>query len=162
MTTLIKIKRDSIKKNPNAGNTVTRVQGLKSVSFIIESYDIPDLPAEFIVTDWVKNGKLIKASGVINGPITSEQFAKWVNIEGIRLTVENGINTIHHMPEPDYLYEYEETYLKCKHCKNKINVEDIETDYDIVTLTCPECGAYDSFPKYKYEKIEDVIKSMQL
>jgi Zn finger protein HypA/HybF involved in hydrogenase expression len=64
------------------------------------------------------------------------------------------------MSEPDYLYEYEETYIKCRYCKDKVEVQNI--DYDDYESICPECGYYGTFPKIKYEKIEDVIKSKQL
>lgn len=159
----IKIKRDSIKKNPNAGNTSSIIQGLKEAKFKIESYSIPDIIKNepFFITEFTEeNGVLTSASGVINGPITPDQFSEWMLIQGISITISNNTRVIHHMPEPDYLFEYEDTEVKCRHCKNMVDVDSIEQDEfggDLLNI-CPICGHENTFPEYKYEKIGDVVK----
>lgn len=160
---IIRIDRSTIKKNPNAGNTQTVIEGSKEVLFSVESYDIPDIVRKepFIITSFIEeNGKLTNCSGVINGPLTPEQLSEWLTIKGFTVTIRNNTEVINHMPEPEYLYEYEDKEIKCKKCKNMINIDDIEHDEfeDTPVKICPICQHFDTFPEYRYEKISEVIK----
>ena len=53
------------------------------------------------------------------------------------------------------------TYLKCKYCKEKVEVQDIEIDYifdgesEIRIETCPLCGSEDSFDYFEFEELSE-------
>jgi hypothetical protein len=162
----IKIDRSTIEKNPNVGNTRTYLQGNSHATFEIESEEIPQWLSEepFYPTEWSlesdSNG-MNSMKGEISGMITEEMIEKFKITKGLHVNISKEPIVIDHMPEPDYLYEYEETTLKCKHCKSKVNGDDIETDWedDYPIKVCPVCRRIDSFPEYRYEKIEDALKS---
>jgi hypothetical protein len=155
---IVKIDRDTIKKNPNAGNTRTYLQGQKEASFKIESDNIPEwlYKEPFFSTQWSEE----ELEGTINGPITDEMIEKIKTVKGLSINIKCEPIVIDHFPEPDYFYNYEQTTIKCNHCKNKIDVDEIEEDWedDYCMQVCPVCEYFNTFPEYKYEKIEDVIK----
>jgi len=161
---IIKIDRTSIKRNPNAGSTRTYLQGLKDTSFKIKSGKIPKwlLKDPFYPTDQrIENNIVIELEGKINGPITDKMIEKFKTVKGLSINILCEPIIIDHFPEPDYLFEYEKTKLKCKHCKNKVDVDAIETDWimdEYEVEICPICQQENTFPKYKYEKIENAIK----
>jgi hypothetical protein len=167
MKNIVRIKLLSIEKNPNAGSTVTYVHGLKEVIFTIDCKKIPKAikaPPFYITQTYSESlNKVNRISGVINGPFTYKQLKKWCKeLNGLTINVKQDINRIHHLPEPDYLFEYEKTYLRCGHCKNLIEVEDIESDnmFDMVIQLCPKCDHIDTFPEYVYEDIKDALKKL--
>ncbi len=122
---IIKIDKGTIAKNPNAGSTQTIIQRPAEARFEIESNDIPKWiykPPFFIeneaielVTSKSRSGKIKRISGIINGPITKKQLKKWQN-SSLKVNIKLNTQIIMHSPNSDYLFEYEETYLKCKHC----------------------------------------------
>jgi hypothetical protein len=172
---VIRIDRKSISKNPTAGATETTIQGAITAKFSIEANNIPSWIYEppFIPTasyipiyNESKGGILDgKVEGYINSPIDEELIDKCTKI-GMDINIERELKTFQHRPEPEYLYDYVETYLKCKYCKNLVEVEDIEEDYyitdedDIRVETCPICKHDNTFPERRYEKIEDVLKTL--
>lgn len=155
---IIKIDRSTIKKNSNAGSTRSYLQGPYHATFAIESDDIPAwlLKAPFYPTEWSER----EMRGEISGKITEEMIEKFKTVKGLTVNIHREPIVIDHFPEADYFYEYKETKLKCKFCKNKIDVDDIEEDWldDIPVMVCPVCRHINTFPDYKYEKIGDVIK----
>ena len=166
---IIRIDRKSIRRNPNAGETQTIIQGRKEITFSCKDpipLFVKHLP--FIITEWEEeNGKMIKASGVINGPIETDGMIALCNkAEHLQININNNIQVLNHMPEAEYLYEYQDASIKCKQCKNLIDVDGIEDDYifdgedEHHVELCPVCGAENSFPVYEYEKITNIPKSI--
>ena len=156
---IIRIDRETIKKNPNAGSTQSHMQGLREVTFKIESDNIPEWfhKDPFYPTEW----EIGKMKGLISGAITDEMIEKFKGVKGLSVDIKCNPITIEHTPAPDYFYDYEQTTLKCKHCKNKIAVDEIECDWildEYEVEICPICKQENTFPKYKYERIEDVLK----
>lgn len=155
---IIKINKTTIRKNPNAGNTVTYINRGSSASFKIEG-NVPKFinKPPFFVEEWrIDNNKMVYASGKINGVIDQTFIDKAPNLQ---ITMYNDIETIYHQPEPDYLYEYKETYLRCSHCKNKVDVDEIQTDWvdDEYEITvCPVCEAENSFREYRFQQFSEL------
>jgi Zn finger protein HypA/HybF involved in hydrogenase expression len=160
MTTLIKIKRSSIKKNPDAGKDTTYVPMPWQVTFKTNiPYDLlPDWIRPFVTyrdNIWCSgylnqiDDKIMEDAAIIirNGHIFNIEFKREVQ-------------TIHSItPESDYLYNYMNTKVECSNCHTKVPVNDIEEDEfeDTLVKICPKCGYWNTFD-YKYEKIEDAIR----
>ena len=159
MAIVIKIDRNSIRRNPNAGNTTTYMMGLWEASFEIKG-EIPDIIKKppFYIKNWEEqNGIMIFAQGVINGPIDKSLID---SIPNLVVQMNRDVTKLEHSPESYYLWDYKKTYLKCKHCEHKVEVEEIEEDYidDILIEICPFCGGQNTFPEHAYESIDNVIK----
>lgn len=155
---LIKIDKKTIRKNPNAGSTVSYISNGYSAEFEIEGH-IPKFihKPPFYIEEWKKeDGIFTYVRGKIIGAVEQRHLDKAPNLH---LIIHNDIITINHLPEPDYFFSYKETYLECKHCGSKIEIDQIVTDYedDYQIQICPACNAMNSFPKYKYQTIEEVL-----
>lgn len=155
---LIKIDKKTIRKNPNAGSTITYLSVGCNVEFEIEG-NIPEFihKSPFYIEEWEKvNGIFTYIRGKIIGAVEQKYLDKAHNLH---LIIHNDIITINHLPEPNYFFSYKKTYLECKNCKTKIEVNQIENDYekDYLIQICPVCNAMNSFPEYKYQTIEEVI-----
>lgn len=154
---IIKIDKSTIRKNPNAGNTVTYMDGLKECSFEING-DIPEFinHPPFFIQEWVEeNNKLISVSGLVNGPMEQRFLDEAPNL---KINIHQEPIKVEHHPEPDYFFDYEETYLKCNNCKNKVEVDDIEADWvsdEYEIKICPKCGSENSFPEYRFQKLSE-------
>jgi hypothetical protein len=167
---IIKIDKSTIKRNPNAGSTQTIIKGPTEAMFKIEGSHIPKwiYKEPFIITEEErelvasksksKSAIIKRISGVINGPITSDQLGNWKN-HNLTININFNHQVIDHFPEPDYFFNYKETYLKCKHCKNKVEIDEIETDWindEYEVKICLICKAENSFPKYKYQTLKEI------
>ena len=159
----IKILRSSIKKNPNAGSTVTYIKGLKTATFEIKG-NIPDLVKEvpFFITEYqIEADSMIFARGSINGPIEPETLALWIkNIPNLNINIDQGINRIEHMPEPNYLFEYETKELECEECGTFSNILHISMEDGLPE--CPSCFRWGTFPEYEYEGIDEALKDVKV
>jgi hypothetical protein len=163
MTTLIKIKRDSIKKNPNAGRDSVQIPMPWQVTF--ETNMTKDELPEWLqgnITEWSigTDHSLTKGwLGVVDDRVM--EYAYSVIKDGNRFSIEakRDIQTIRSItPEPKYNYKYKNTKVKCNHCQQMIPVNDIKKDvYEGIFDVCPKCGDGDTFD-YKYEQIEDAIR----
>ena len=156
---LIKIDKKTIRKNPNAGSTVTYISRGCSAEFEIKGH-IPKFihKSPFYIEEWKKeDGIFTYVRGKIIGAVEQKHLDKAPNLH---VTIHNDIVTINHLPEPDYFFSYKETYLECKHCKNKVEVNDeIELDWEdgYEVNFCPICKAENPFPKYRFQTIEEVL-----
>jgi Zn finger protein HypA/HybF involved in hydrogenase expression len=163
MTTLIKIKRDSIKKNPNAGRDTYHVPMPWQVTFetdIRKDY-LPDWLQE-TVTEWDLSGGI--SMGYLNGVDDKViEYVQSVKKDGHRFSVEykREIQEVRSIAgEPEYLYEYANTKVKCSNCKKMIPVNDIEMDDDVDgnNYICPKCKEWNTFD-FGYESIEHALKN---
>lgn len=158
MKTLVKIIRSSIKKNPDAGKTATRIYGPREITFEIKG-EIPEYLKDeenCVVTTWSDNPKWCKGL-LYNDDLVERLLSEKKSF--ITINDNKNISTVSHAPEPQYLYSYENTQIECNNCHNKIHVKEIIQDcnddgcYD----ECPICSHVDTF-RYRHENIEDVIK----
>jgi hypothetical protein len=165
MTTLIKIKRDSIKKNPNAGRDTYHVPMRWKGEF---ETNVPreGLPAYFKnhISSWSCSPNESIYSGELfeQPPEDMIAYIQDVIAKGFKFEVKfnREIQTIYsNTPEPEYRYQYENTPVECNNCHTMVPVEDIEEDEFEETLMkiCPKCNFWNTFD-FEYEKIEEVIK----
>jgi hypothetical protein len=164
MKTIVKIIKKSIRKNPNAGNDTTLVPMGWNIEFSTDiSYD--DLP-DYIKKYTIETHRLVPDDPEYHGNLKYVddkliEFAQAVIKNGNRFVIRMNreIQTIHHFPEPKYLYKYENPKIECSNCHSMVAVNNIEEDEvdDNMVKICPICGSFNTF-EYKYEKIQDVLK----
>lgn len=170
---IVKIKRDSIRKNPNAGRMHTTISRGIDIEFRLKGFrKLPDFLEEdkhaFITSqsfstnpfdyedNWIK-GHLIDASKL-------EELQK---TKGAEVTLHHNTETFRHMPEPYYFYEYENPQVECKHCHSSVHVKDIINDWEFdgedeyEYIECPICGYRDTFPEIKYETITEALREAE-
>lgn len=159
MKTVIKIIPESVKKNPQAGKTITRVYGARDISFEIKG-EMPDYLKDeenCVITSWSENPKWCK------GLLFNEDLVERLRSEkkfNININIKNNVENIHHSPNPQYLFSYENPLIECDSCHNKVKLSDIKEEYSddgYAYLLCPKCNNIDTF-EIKYERINDVIK----
>jgi hypothetical protein len=164
-TIIVKIDRSSIKKNPNAFMTTTTIIESVDCTFKWSGYKKPEWFDQegIVVTTVVQNSmdNFIEIEGIIKNP---EQFKDYFKEPGMTINYKNNFRDLHHRPEPEYLYDYEKTYVKCNHCKEKVEVQKIDIDYifdgedEVKVETCPLCFGENTFPNREFEKLSDVLK----
>jgi DNA-directed RNA polymerase subunit RPC12/RpoP len=160
MATLIKIKRSSIRKNPNAGNEVTLIPMGWDVKFTtnLSFNKLPEWIQDSIFNHTFNSMEitsLTSTTGIINGVLANPnkinkmiEFAKSVKGENyFTINANREINTFYHRPEPEYFYSYENPKVKCANCHKLVNVNDIEEDEmeDNMVQICPKCGYLDYY-----------------
>ncbi len=169
---LIKIDRASIKRNPNAGATVSMMQGHREATFMFpEGGRIPaELLDKVVFSEWadsVKPEEGNRQRGYIINPDDADLFRV---CKGIFISVDGGLQRVEHMPLPEYQYKHENPAIACLNCGEMVPVNDIadgviydgNDDEVWVDQICPHCHAYDTFGEIEYESIEDAIKQVKL
>lgn len=163
MKTLIKIDRKTIRKNPNAGNNVYQ-------------YSLGDTGGTVTITG--KEGDLVSPTWVertwdqMSGLLISFRELNPKEIDGnpglkISMTKRTNIQTLYTLsPEPEWLYEYEDTQLTCLSCQKSFSHTKLEDYYDEDSSNneiCPCCGKWDCIDgEVRNEKIEDVIAELKV
>lgn len=162
MSTLIKIDRNSIKKNKNAGQTTSYIPGIETITFSGECLqeDIDRLEKEkgiHITTRYLGESPFKKISGILDhGQLV------YLMPKGFTIDFSNNYETVNHLPISKYSYQHENTEIECNECKQLIQYDEIEKDSfrteddDIYFDVCPNCQAHDSFD-YEFEPIENAL-----
>jgi len=164
---LIKINRKTIKVNPDAGSTQTRVFTSKETTFEIKGKMLDCLKdgENCHVTEEGFSGSIF-TKGYINN-LTKElitEIQKEIKKDGSRINIEtkNNSEIIDHLPISKYSYKHFNSLLECKKCKKQTPINAIEWDYpndDEDAVSVCKCGAFDSFEEHKYESINDIMKN---
>lgn len=139
----IKINIKSIKKNSNAGNTITHIAGRKTTVFTVKK-----LPPTFIdgkncaITKYSVNayGKFDFTGHIIDESLLQECFKK--KYKGLIINISSNVETIRHLPEPEYFYDYENIEIKCCGCGERVMTNDLECDSwddSYSSTVCPKC-----------------------
>lgn len=155
---IVKIKRDSIRKNPNAGNLAVQAKGYQK-RFTYKG----EMPEEIISHVRVESSEFDGSNRIFKVLVVSNQE------EILQLLSHDSKATIEpdqepdiadQLPEPVYFYEYENPWTECAQCQTKIRVNDVVfqiDDYkDSGYYQCPACKAIDSF-NIEYERIEEAL-----
>lgn len=158
---IVKIDLATLRKNPYAGKDYIRVQGNRTIRFELEGGVLPSFMVGNPLVDVMEETFDGKFAGFFLNDEPIEQLTKLQEPYKWNLEVDNGIMEIPTMPQPLYLYEYENVVVKCSNCNEDVALENIETDYtDEGTRyeTCPNCGDIDSFPEVQYETLDEALK----
>jgi len=153
---LIKILKNSLRKNPNAENTITPVFCNKTATFKSTSKLPKSLLKMVVITSETTMGEY-EVTGYIINP---NKYEKFLEVKGMSIEVNNNVQIINHLPEAKYFYKYSNPKLECGNCKIKTKLSEIEDDYDDDAnhyTTCPKCKSVNSFEDIEYEKIENVV-----
>lgn len=158
MSTLIKINRNSIKKNKNAGSCQSHILGAIETTFtticsLDEYSELLNDKNVYINTfsNRIDFG-INLTGGIINNNIHHKLPGKY------EIESNKNIETVNHFPIPKYSYQYENTPIKCNECKSLIPYDEIEKDSfraeddDIMIDICPICQAQNSFD-YEFEHL---------
>lgn len=161
----ILIDRSTIKRNPNAGNTVHYMYGKQFYyrETVTHTVDEQQLPV------WVKK------KYIINGNSDAFKIAeqKYYQVENpfnwtLREWMEQPTEEIHSLtPESDYLYDYLPTLVQCNCCGIMIEYKDLESnsmhsegDEIYSDKVCPHCGAFECC-EIEFEKFtKDMIRQI--
>mgnify|MGYP000278842373 CR=1 FL=1 len=129
----IKIKRDSIKLNPNFGQTSTKVPTTQIVTFEIKGF-VPESiknDSNFVIEHFEMNEEY--------GDVCTKGYIKNPNEIGhnyphnVSISIEQKFMTVFHPPIPKYSFEYDmDVKLKCTNCGTEHLIKDID-EYSWVT-----------------------------
>lgn len=142
---LVKIDRSTIRKNPNAGNTVYYRN--------IGPAEYYKTTVERIENQWVKtdysgreeNGEIvyninrIQSYGCKNNPFDFLGVKEWSHQPYER------IYSLY--PEPEYLFSYENPLIKCEYCEAEFPISELVNDFcdygGYNDRVCPKCSVWD-------------------
>jgi hypothetical protein len=181
---VIKIRRDSVKVNPDAGQThfqesmgqTTTIEffypGLLLKKIMNDRYEILD--GDVRVTGWdIKYGdtrvEAITSSGDLQS-ILDRLVALGIKKEKVHFNTQFHYQDVHTItPAPKYLFEYDMTSpMKCDDCDHLFKASEIverESDYDEdYGYSDPEdlCPGCSSTIHFTHEKLADVVKELGL
>lgn len=134
---VIKINKNSIKKNPNAGNT---------------SYILP-------------SGPLQRHKEVINTKkyIKLKEDEEWMLVsesEKVSVSHSQPQQVTHSLtPEGKYNFSYEDTKVRCRDCDKEFSYKLLEEFFDddsYLKDICPYCHSSDCC-EYRFESIEEAL-----
>lgn len=174
--TIIKIDRSTIRKNPTAGQTCFRMEGPTTVTFRCTGRASIPMALTGLVefNSWSNSERPefgLEQSGYIINPDDVPMFE---GISGLFISVDKQTETYRSLhPDRKWLFEYEKTEVECSECARMVPHDEIIGDsseeyndeigeelyYEYER--CPICKKKSEFD-YEYEKIEDVIKEMNL
>ena len=156
MIFLIKIDHRTLKKNPNAGSTITYLPGTKSVKFIHKGKELPNYLIDgqncWVFEEDYQN-HIIK--GEMIGQINSKIINKITKDKNTEITFHQEVQKIAHLPEPDYFYQFRKTKVECQTCRMKFDHHELQSDSFMDYYSdsiCPECGEWDCC-QLKYESL---------
>lgn len=165
--TKILIDIDSIKDNPNAGKTQTVQLGEWTGSCMIKVYDRGELkvPLGCLVTaENVFPDHSIEYDIRIGSIEAYEELSVRTNVFNLEMSREHF--HFSHLPEPKYIYDYENTPVQCSNCLQMIPVRKIEIETidagskcgseSIETTICPLCDDHNTL-EYEYETIDEAL-----
>ena len=167
---IVKIKKSSIRKNPNAGRTQTTISRGIDIEFRLNGVrQLPDFlkgnERSCVTSQAFSTGPLDHESTWIKGFLLDHtKLEELQNLKGAEVTFHHNTETFRHQPEPEYFYEYQNPKVECSHCHSKVHVKDIIDDWEFdgedeyPFIECPICGYRDTFPEIRYESITEALR----
>lgn len=164
---IIRIDRSTFRRNPNAFNTASIVQGPSSCSVVIR-----DGSGRYVF-EQCADGFLLVSSHLVGDPLVAvgQSVADPTSLfpDGI-VSVYNhtGSHLAYHMPEPEWLFQYEPTEVTCRKCGEAFPNQELGSDYVIgeddeigSSACCPKCGAWECC-SVEYERPEGVAEELAI
>lgn len=173
--TTVRIDLRTLKKNPNAGNTMSHVHGKTEayIEFTCKDQDIEKKLEDmiYIVGKYVSfplGNVKIEAHVDHNSikKIIPKLLKLGVKNENIKFSVNHNVETIYHQPEREYFYSYLDTKVKCEHCSEEFShkelmddevYDSVDDEYYFTTNVCPACGAAHCCD-FSYETINQALE----
>lgn len=173
MKFFIPIDPNSVKKNPRAGSTRTRVQGNDWIEWSCRAPSVEvarslDNANNFSFTGHTGSSAFtFDVSGFYFDGADDEHAKKitaYLESNGcsdITLIFKDGSRLVNHFPEPAWFYSYAPTEVQCQECEAKFLHTDFSSDSsgdDAYSNTiCPLCGEWDCCD-VEFEQLSCVTK----
>lgn len=157
---VVKIKRSSIRDNPEAGQTSFWQDMGSDTTIEIAGWHEP-IEHDAVRMISRSEGSATYAVGLSGDDLRDllEQLADRYGNK-VRWTVTTRGQYVHSMtPAPDYLYDRESLTVECQHCLESFPHEQLTEDsYDDYTVKniCPSCGKPDAC-EVSYESVEEAL-----
>lgn len=167
----ILIDRDSIRPNPNAGQTEIRRFGPTRTTMMVSFAAIPAhrLAKETAIEEFVEGhggravrstveGNVVEMQLELPETVILKEFAerlkkmidadRWLGYRGIHVNQRRDVHTDYLLrPEPPYLYQFLDTEVECDSCGARFSHTELQSDEaDVDTWSnaiCPRCGEWD-------------------
>lgn len=162
---LVRINRRTIKKNKDAGRTLSMIPLQRELKFITDKKVPPkflkDNLCVLVEQNFESDKKPVSTYATTDSSIIKSLFdwAKKTAGDGLlQLEINQDYQRVDHEPIPEYSFRYCNPIVKCKHCQKKSRlseIDDYDDEYNDGTI-CPKCGNHNSFGEIKYEKITDI------
>jgi hypothetical protein len=155
--TIIRIDRSTIRKNPNAGNTVTYLPGTKELT----GEYIGTIPDHYLHRLIVTSTDNEKQCFIANGDY-SDILPLLREDKRASITLTNEPIRCDHQPEPPYTYAYEATTVECGACHRHIIHSSIMNEWSddgAHYYVCPVCNEINTFD-LRYERIQEALDSI--
>lgn len=165
MTYLIKINRETFKRNPRAGENQSRSPDIfsvtvetktgecwQSVGMLNVNMQPAAITGEFALVE-------SSGSGILVGTVERRTFSPVTD----RMQPHNAAVVYNHLPEPNWSYRYVDTKVKCDECGAEFSYTELvyeDEEYHAVNA-CPKCGESDCC-ELEFENPEAVAKELGL
>jgi len=159
---LVRIKAETIRRNPRAGETEYGVLGLLEQHIV----RITKVPGGYRKEEFISVGttqpQLVAVQEAVNFDGTEAECpANWKSSIINRQPV-NWLQSF--WPDPEYLFEHEDPVFNCSACGCELVVSQLESDcLDVLdgnlvgtNTKCPHCHAWDAV-KLEFETIEQAM-----
>lgn len=161
MKYIIEIDRESIKRNPRAGETMTVVGHRKTATFDITG-DLPDFFIDgenVMITESAYGGFIQSYKGEI---FDDDTINKCVGLN-LNVTVNIDRNFYRHDHIRIWDYTYKNIDIMCDSCEETIKSEDLKSeeiwngaDEYYSNRVCPKCGEFDCC-ELEYENFNEAL-----
>ena len=165
---LIKIQRESIRPNPNAGQTKFPVFGRPTVSrrgcwFLFDK--LGSCQGFFEIQEQGSDAHDLLPISLSEVPYSNAAWLTW------EYQVNHPVTYLHDQPQGKWLYRWEDPDVVCHDCQAKFPAskleydsmelggdEDSDYDYTETNTKCPQCGSWHALgdDRLVYEQIQDV------
>lgn len=174
---LIKIDRSTIRRNKDAGSTVSYVPTKWTCSFDYKGKVVPIVDEvqndwfaidtdllnhneDYLLTEVIHGDQdlVVEARGCFTKPFDYEVVRKVEGISNISEQYERV--KVEHPPIPKYSFKYEDVEVTCQFCRKSTLMREVEVYVDGAGEShemCPLCLSLDSFEQVEFEDIESVV-----
>jgi len=156
----INILKASIRRNPNAGKTLTVVPGRLEIKCTYTG-KIPDYLKDLIQIT-TQRRSFDKTESVFYW--IGEVPPQLLQDKNCRIEYKQEYIEHHHLPDPDYFFKYENPLIECSECKKKSRFEIIENDWvtdDCQVYICPNCESTDGYPEFEFQSIAEALSQRE-
>ena len=162
MKYLIKIDKDSIRKNPNAGQTMTITEGpQRPIMFIYQGGPVPeffDNEDVRIYSNTVRvNSRVVEITGYLYNHNMLNELIEATKGGTLQYSINENSQTLYHNPLPEYYFDYIPTQIICSNCKESFDYSELlsdSIDENYSNEICPKCN-YWGCCEIEYEKLKE-------
>ena len=140
MSMTILIDLTTLRENPNAGEISKIVAGRVMKEMIVQMDRSPqkeemDRLFQADPSVWwsssFETAVICDISGYLKPELNDEQAREIANDIGVlssRIEVRQECSRVHHMPEPKWLFDYEDTEITCNNCGDRFPHQQLQND----------------------------------